>query len=60
MLFVDAAVTQHSMASGYPRGRAGAFRQSRVIDLSQAAAEQLQFSELAPVSLETLNNRDGL
>jgi rare lipoprotein A (peptidoglycan hydrolase) len=27
---------------------------SRVIDLSQAAAEQLQFSELAPVSLEIL------
>jgi rare lipoprotein A (peptidoglycan hydrolase) len=25
-----------------------------VIDLSQAAAEQLQFSELAPVSLEIL------
>jgi rare lipoprotein A len=32
----------------------GPFVKNRVIDLSQAAARQLQFSGLAPVSLETV------
>jgi rare lipoprotein A len=32
----------------------GPFVRNRVIDLSQAAARQLQFSGLVPVSLETL------
>jgi rare lipoprotein A len=33
----------------------GPFVKNRVIDLSQAAAQQLQFSGLIPVSLETLS-----
>jgi rare lipoprotein A len=36
----------------------GPFVKSRVIDLSQAAAQQLRFSGLIPVSLETLGARD--
>jgi rare lipoprotein A len=36
----------------------GPFVKSRVIDLSQAAAQQLQFSGLVPVSLETVGARD--
>jgi rare lipoprotein A len=35
----------------------GPFVKGRVIDLSQAAAQQLQFSGLAPVSLETVGTR---
>ena len=37
----------------------GPFVKHRVIDLSQAAAQQLQFSGLVPVSLETVAGRDG-
>src|ERR1700689_2357946 len=37
----------------------GPFVKSRVIDLSQAAAQQLQFSGLAPVSLETVGASDS-
>jgi rare lipoprotein A len=37
----------------------GPFVKNRVIDISQAAAQQLEFSGLAPVSLETVNTRDG-
>lgn len=36
----------------------GPFIASRVIDLSQAAAQQLVFSGLVPVSLETVGTRD--
>ena len=36
----------------------GPFLKSRIIDLSQAAAQQLQFSGLIPVSLETVAGRD--
>jgi rare lipoprotein A len=36
----------------------GPFVKNRVIDLSQAAAQQLQFSGLVPVSLETLGAPD--
>jgi rare lipoprotein A len=36
----------------------GPFVASRVIDLSQAAAQQLEFSGLAPVSLETVGTRE--
>jgi rare lipoprotein A len=35
----------------------GPFAKNRVIDVSQAAAQQLQFSGLAPVSLETVGPR---
>jgi rare lipoprotein A len=37
----------------------GPFVSRRVIDLSQAAAMQLQFSGLIPVSLETVGGRRG-
>jgi rare lipoprotein A len=37
----------------------GPFVKNRVIDLSQAAAQQLQFSGVLPVSLESLGTRDG-
>jgi len=37
----------------------GPFVKNRVIDLSQAAAQQLQFSGLAPVSLETVGASDS-
>jgi rare lipoprotein A len=36
----------------------GPFIANRVIDLSQAAAQQLEFSGLVPVSLETVGTRD--
>jgi rare lipoprotein A len=36
----------------------GPFVKNRVIDLSQAAAQQLQFSGLVPVSLETVGAKD--
>ena len=36
----------------------GPFVKNRVIDLSQAAAPQLQFSGLVPVLLETVGARD--
>jgi rare lipoprotein A len=36
----------------------GPFVKNRVIDLSHAAAQQLQFSGLAPVSLETLDTKN--
>jgi rare lipoprotein A len=36
----------------------GPFVKNRVIDLSQAAAQQLQFSGLVPVSLETVGARN--
>lgn len=36
----------------------GPFIANRVIDLSQAAAQQLEFSGLVPVSLETVSTRD--
>jgi rare lipoprotein A len=36
----------------------GPFVKNRVIDLSQAAAQQLQFSGLVPVLLETVGARD--
>ncbi len=36
----------------------GPFVKNRVIDLSQAAARQLQFSGLAPVSLKTISSRE--
>jgi rare lipoprotein A len=36
----------------------GPFVKNRVIDLSQAAAQQLHFSGLVPVSLETVGARD--
>ena len=36
----------------------GPFVANRVIDLSQAAAQQLEFSGLVPVSLETVSTRD--
>jgi rare lipoprotein A len=36
----------------------GPFVKNRVIDLSQAAAEQLRFSGLVPVSLETVGTKD--
>jgi rare lipoprotein A len=38
----------------------GPFLKNRVIDLSQAAAQQLEFSGLAPVSLETVTAPNGL
>ena len=38
----------------------GPFVKNRVIDLSQAAAQRLEFSGLAPVSLETISARNGL
>jgi len=37
----------------------GPFIRNRVIDVSQAAARQLQFSGLVPVSLETVGTRRG-
>jgi rare lipoprotein A len=37
----------------------GPFVKNRVIDVSQAAAQQLEFSGLVPVSLETVSTRDG-
>ena len=37
----------------------GPFVKNRVIDLSQAAAQQLEFSGLVPVSLETVGTRYG-
>ena len=36
----------------------GPFVKNRVIDLSQAAAQQLGFSALTPVSLETVSTRN--
>lgn len=36
----------------------GPFVKNRVIDLSQAAAQQLNISGLAPVSLETISKRE--
>jgi rare lipoprotein A len=36
----------------------GPFIATRVIDLSKAAARQLEFSGLVPVSLETISTRD--
>jgi rare lipoprotein A len=36
----------------------GPFIKNRVIDLSQAAAQQLQFSGLVPVSLETVGTHE--
>jgi rare lipoprotein A len=36
----------------------GPFGKNRVIDVSQAAAQHLQFSGLVPVSLDTVGRRD--
>lgn len=38
----------------------GPFIKNRVIDLSQAAAQQLQFSGLVPVALDIVATREGV